>query len=143
MDEAVDTSYVKYRDAIDDHPSNLVKPEEGQLYVGWTAPGEWFNITVDVVRSGRYSIDLLYTSHQGGSIGITVNGEDATGAVNIVSTFNTADPIEWRQWHHWNIMKDIATVDLIVGINVLTIHILTEGNLNLAYFQFNEVEQLK
>jgi hypothetical protein len=35
-------------------------------------------------------------------------------------------------------MKDAVRLKLVAGKNVLTIHILTEGNMNLAYFQFRE-----
>jgi hypothetical protein len=109
------------------------------LYVGWTQPGEWFHITVNAKHAGSYSADLLYTSNRGGNISIDVNEVDATGPIAIQSTNDAADPIAWRQWHHWNIMKDIAQVKLTAGKNVLTVHILTEGNMNLAYFQFRKV----
>ena len=61
MNEAVGTSYTKFHDAIDLNPFNLVQPPEGQLYVGWTGPGEWFKMTVEVERAGAYSVTLLYT----------------------------------------------------------------------------------
>ena len=136
MHEAVDTSYTKFHDAIDNNPYNKGVPEENQLYVGWTQPGEWFNITVNAARAGSYSADLLYTSNRGGTISIDVDGVDATGPIAIQSTNDAAEPIAWRQWHHWNVMKSAARVKLAKGKNVLTIHILTEGNMNLAYFQF-------
>jgi hypothetical protein len=136
MHEAVDTSYTKFHDAIDNNPYDKVIPEPNQLYVGWTQPGEWFNITVDLARTGVYDADLLYTSNRGGAISIDVNGRDATGPVAIQSTFDAHDPIAWRQWHHWNVMKNLAHIRLKQGTNVLTIHILTEGNMNLAYFDF-------
>jgi hypothetical protein len=135
MHEAVDTSYTKFHDAIDNNPFNKVVPEENQLYVGWTQPGEWFNITVNVAHAASYSADLLYTSNRGGTISIDVNGVDATGPIAIQSTKDAADPVAWRQWHHWNVMKDLARVKLAAGKNVLTVRILTEGNMNLAYFQ--------
>jgi hypothetical protein len=138
MHEAVDISYTKFHDAIDNNPYNIVVPEENQLYVGWTQPGEWFNITVDVAHSGSYSADLLYTSNRGGTISIDVNGERIGEPLAIASTFNAADPIAWRQWHHWNVMKSLTRLKLAKGKNVLTVHILTEGNMNLAYFQFKE-----
>jgi len=139
MHEAVDTSYTKFHDAIDNNPYDKVTPEENQLYVGWTQPGEWFNITVQVAEAGTYSADLLFTSNRGGTISIDVNGEPATGPLAITSTFDAADPIAWRQWHHWNAMKGLARIKLASGKNVLTVHILTEGNMNLAYFQFKKV----
>ncbi len=136
MHEAVDTSYTKFHDAIDNNPYNVVVPEENQLYVGWTTPGEWFNITVDAPHAGTYSADLLYTSNRGGTISVDVNGRDATGPLAVISTNNSSEPIAWRQWHHWNVMKDAVRVKLERGRNVLTVHILTEGNMNLAYLQF-------
>src|SRR5450631_177386 len=50
MDEGVDTSYTKFHPPfdpqIDDNPYDVVQPPANLLYVGWTVPGEWFNITV-------------------------------------------------------------------------------------------------
>ena len=55
--EGVDTSYTKFNrkpDPIDDNPFNKVVSPADLLYVGWTEPGEWFNITVDVTHAGTY-----------------------------------------------------------------------------------------
>jgi hypothetical protein len=68
-----------------------------------------------------------------------VNGVAATVPIPIVSTEVPADPIAWRQWHHWNVMKDAVKLKLQPGKNVLTIRILTEGNMNLAYLDFKEI----
>jgi hypothetical protein len=136
MDEGVDISYTKFHDQIDNSAYDLVVPPENQLYVGWTEPGEWFNITVQVAHAGAYSADLLYTSNRGGTISLDVNGKDATGPLTIPSTFNASDPIPWRQWHHWNLAPSIIPVRLPAGKSVLTLRILTEGNMNLAYFDF-------
>jgi hypothetical protein len=138
MHEAVDISYTKYHDHIDDNPFEKVHPPEGMLYVGWTEPGEWFSLTVEVAHAGVYTGDLLYTSNRGGTISLNVNGKDATGPVTIISTFNKADPIAWRQWHHWDIAPGIVRLQLPKGKSVLTVHILTQGNMNLAYFDFRE-----
>src|ERR1700759_2381718 len=74
--EAVDTSYTKYHDQIDDNPFEEVHPPKDLFYVGWTEPGEWFNVTVDAARAGVYTGDLLYTSNRGGTISVDVNGKD-------------------------------------------------------------------
>ena len=138
MKEGVDISYTKFGldPKIDDNPYDKVTPPAGLLYAGWTEPGEWFKITVDVAKAGKYSADLLFTSNRGGSISLDVNGHDATGPVTIPTTYNDADPIAWRQWHHWNILRNAVTLDLPAGRNVLTVHIVTAGNMNLAYFDF-------
>jgi hypothetical protein len=136
MREGVDISYTKLKrqTQIDDSPYNLVKPPPDQLYVGWTEPGEWFNLTVDVKRAGRYSVDLLYTSNRGGTISLDCNGKPLTPPINIISTKNDRDPVAWRQWHHWNLLREAAEVDLPKGTSVVTVHIHTQGNMNLAFF---------
>ena len=138
ISEGVDTSYTKFHDSIDNNPFNVVVPPANQLYVGWTEPGEWFNLTVVAAHAGLYTADLLYTSNRGGSISLDVNGKDATGPILIPTTANAAEPVAWRQWHHWNLFHRATKVRLPAGKSVLTVHILTQGNMNLAYFDFKE-----
>jgi hypothetical protein len=138
-DESVDISYTKFPDhgdMIDNNPYERVTPPKGLLYVGWTEPGEWFNITVEAAHAGLYTADLLYTSNRGGTISIDLNGKPATGPLTIESTFNPAETIAWRQWHHWNIAPALVKLRLPAGKSVLTVHILTEGNMNLATLEF-------
>jgi hypothetical protein len=141
MNEGVDTSYTKFHSdiLIDNNPYDLVQPPPDQLYVGWTEPGEWFNLTVHVAHAGLYTPDILYTSNRGGSISIDVNGTPAGASINIPSTANAADPVAWRQWHHWNLLPHATTLQLPAGKNVLTIHIVAGGQMNLATFDFTEV----
>ena len=141
MDEGVDTSYTKFGldPKIDDNPYDKVTPPAGLLYVGWTEPGEWFNITVEAAETGDYTADLLYTSNRGGTISLDVNGVAATGPLTIVSTYDAADPVAWRQWHHWNVAKDLARVHLERGRNVLTVHTVAEGQMNYATLEFKKV----
>ncbi len=136
MKEGVDISYTKFRDGIDNNPYDLVQPPTNQLYVGWTSPGEWFNMTVAVEHAGVYAINLLYTSNRGGTISLDRNGKPLVSSINVISTKNDKDPIAWRQWHHWNLMTNVAEVELPEGVCVLTLHIVTEGNMNLAYLDF-------
>jgi hypothetical protein len=136
INEGVDTSYVKFHDDTDNNPFDLVQPPDKMLYVGWTEPGEWFNLTVDVAEAGVYTVDLLYTSHQGGTIALDLNGNKLSDPLPIPSTFNAAEPVAWRQWHHWNLTKGIARVTLPKGRSVLAVRILTEGNMNLGYLEF-------
>ena len=142
MNEGVDTSYTKFGQdpKIDDNPFDKVVPPANLLYVGWTVPGEWFNVTVQVAQAGEYTADLLYTSNRGGTISLDVNGEPAAGPLAIASTFDAADPVAWRQWHHWNIAPGIAKLRLPAGKAVITVHILTEGQMNLATFDFRKAQ---
>jgi hypothetical protein len=136
MKEGVDISYTKFHDDIDNNPYNVVQPPEGLLYVGWTAPGEWFNLTVDVAEAGTYRVDLLYTSNRGGSIALDVNGKASGEPIAITTTNDPKDPIAWRQWHHWNVMKNLTEVNLPRGISVITVRIVSEGTMNLGVFDF-------
>lgn len=139
--EGVDISYTKIgrEPQVDDNPYNLVAPPKEQLYVGWTEPREWINLTINVREAGRYTVDFLYTSHQGGQIGLELDGKMLTSPLSITSTANAADPLNWRQWYHWNLAKDLAQVELPAGVHVLTVRILTEGQMNLAYFDFRKI----
>jgi hypothetical protein len=141
LHEGVDISYVKFGnvpDRIDDNPWTIVLPAANQLYVGWTEPGEWFNITVDVKKAGTYTADLLYTSNRGGSISIDVNNHPASGALTIPTTYNAADPVAWRQWHHWNLAPNLVKLQLPAGRSLLTIHIVSGGQMNLAWLDFHQ-----
>jgi hypothetical protein len=133
--EAVDTSYTK-PGGIDDSPYNRVQPEMGMLYVGWTEPGEWVNYTVDVKRTGDYSVSLLYTSRMGGAVSLSVDGRDATGPVSVESTFDAKDDVAWRQWHHWNRAEGIASVRFHKGLHVLTLNTVENGQMNYACLEF-------
>ena len=138
MNEGVDTSYTKFGldPKIDDNPYDKVTPPAGLLYVGWTEPGEWFNVTVAVAETGDYTADLLYTSNRGGTISLDVNGVAATGSLTIVSTYDAADLVAWRQWHHWNLAKDLVKVRLDKGRNVITVRTVAQGQMNFATLEF-------
>jgi hypothetical protein len=141
MNEGVDTSYTKFHDEIDNNPYNLVLPPENLLYFGWVEPGEWFNLTVRVERSGVYTADLLYTSSGGGDIAFDVNGKQVSGPFTITSTYNASDPIAWRQMHHWALAKGFVHMRLRRGVQVLTLRVLTKGHMNFAYLDFKPEAQ--
>jgi hypothetical protein len=132
--EGVDISYTK--DAADFWEGEAVQPPKNMLYVGWTDPGEWVNYTVDVAEDGDYSVDILYTSNRGGELSLDVNGKPLDKTITIASTNDPKDTTNWRQWHHWNIDKDAATVKLSKGRNLLTLHVVEKGNMNLGILEF-------
>jgi hypothetical protein len=88
--EGVDTSYTKFNrkpDPVDDNPFDKIVPPADLPYVGWTEPGEWFNVSVDVRHAGTYAADFLYTSNRGGTISVDVNGKSQVE--NLESSRNT------------------------------------------------------
>jgi len=139
--ESVDISYTKIDEReIDNNPFNLVQPEKDQLYVGWTEPGEWMNYTVQVQKSGVYKLGVMYTSNRGGKISLAINNKDVTGPIDIASTFAAADSLNWRQWHHWNYLDNIAEIDLKKGMHILTLTTFVEGNMNYDFLEFTLIK---
>ena len=132
--EAVDTSYTK--SCCDTNPYDIVVPELDQLYVGWTEAGEWLNLTVEVEKTGDYSVNLMYTCNGPGVISLAINRQDATGPLALVNTNNRQEPIAWRQWHHWNKMIGLAKLHLAAGRQLLTLHVVANGNMNFDYLEF-------
>src|SRR6201998_2148813 len=139
--EGVDTSYTKFDrkpERIDDNRFDKIVPPRDLPYVGWTEPGEWFNITVDVTHAGAYVADFLYTSNHGGTISIDVSGKDEHVPLQVPTTYDAADSVAWRRGAHWNLAPKFFKTRLNKGRNALTIHILTGGAMNLAYFEFKQ-----
>jgi hypothetical protein len=136
--EGVDISYTKNNE-MDNTPYNFVQPEMELLYIGWTEPGEWVKYTVNVTESGIYNVSILYTSNQGGKISLSLNDTDTVGPLNIPSTYNAADPVDFRQWHHWNLAGNITQLKLEKGIQVLKLTTEETGQMNYAYLDFKIV----
>src|SRR5947209_1730204 len=68
--EGMDISYTK--DFADFNHTNFVAPLTNQLYIGWTADGEWCNYTVDVKKAGTYQVVALY-GNAANSIRFSIN----------------------------------------------------------------------
>ena len=124
-DEGVDISYTKQ--GID---ATLEGQQEkvGELYLGWTAPGEWVQYTVDVQQTGTYRVRAhLSSNNANAEISLAVDGVDLTGPIVIVTT---------GHWHKWRIDERLAEVKLERGLHVLRLNILKEGNMNIDYLEF-------
>jgi len=115
-----------------------VEPAMEQLYVGWTTPGEWINYTVNVEKTGTYVVGLMYTASGDGTIALNLDGEELTAELKVPSTRNDKEPSAWRQWHHWNRLDSLATVQLTKGIHVLTLKTVSNGNMNYDYLEFKQ-----
>lgn len=138
MDEGVDISYTK-SGGIDNSPYNWVDVEMGQLYVGWTEPGEWINYSVQVKKSGMYQVGLMFTANADGGIALDLNGETLTDELFIPASKNVQDTIAMRHWHHWNRIDSLTTVHLKKGNHILTLKTVTHGNMNYDYLDFKAI----
>jgi hypothetical protein len=140
INEAVDISFTKYHDSIDNSIYSLVQPKIDQLYLGWTEPGEWTSYTVNVLEDGNYKIGVMYTSNRGGAVRFVVDGADSTALLKIPTTFNEKETIKWRNWHHWNYADSIGVIHLKKGKRVLKLEISEQGNFNFDYFSFEKIK---
>ncbi len=141
MNEGVDISYTKFQDpAIDNSAFNLVEPEKDQHYAGWTEPGEWINYTIKVNKTGNYSIGIMYTASGDGGIALDLDGKPLTSELKIPSTRNDKEPVDWRQWHHWNRIDSLTTVKLKKGVHVITLKTVSHGNMNYDYLDFKLIQ---
>jgi hypothetical protein len=57
----------------------------------------------------------------------------------IASTYDSAEPVAWRQWHHWNVARGLGRIHMEKGLNVITVRTLSEGQMNYATLQFNRI----
>jgi hypothetical protein len=123
--EGVDISYTK---------KPFDKNVEGKteqfniLYVGWTHPGEWLNYTVKVKKAGTYTINAHISAHgPDRCLSFDFNGEDKSGKILIRDT---------KGVHRWATYKNLGEVKLEKGLQVMTMHIVDNGDMNIDYVEF-------
>lgn len=124
-DEGVDISYTKTGidktvDGADEKP--------GELYLGWTAPGEWVKYTVAVRETATYTVSAHLSSRtDAAEISLAFDGAPPAGPIALPTT---------GHWHKWRIADRLATMQLDKGLHVLTLSVLKEGNFNIDYLEF-------
>lgn len=124
-DEGVDISYTKKQW---DKTVDGMDETYGELYVGWTAPGEWIKYTVEVKETGTYTVNShLSSNNQNAEISLEMDWVDVTGPIVIPST---------GHWHKWRICNNLAEVRLTKGFHVMTLKFVKEGNMNVDYLEF-------
>jgi hypothetical protein len=124
--EGVDISYTK--DFADFNHTNFVSPATNQLYIGWTADGEWCNYTVNVQKAGVYRIIALY-GNADNPVRFSINHQAAS---------ECKLPLATGSMHKWN-KAQIGTINFReTGLQLLTFH-YGKGN-NFAYFEFVPVD---
>ena len=65
----------------------------GGYNVGWIAPGEWLQYSVNVTSAGSYTFAVrVAASGQGGSFHLEMNGANVTGSITIPDTGG------WQSW---------------------------------------------
>jgi hypothetical protein len=123
--EGVDLSYTK--SAFDKGQDGAILPID-EFYQGWTAPGEFVNLTVEVKEAGTYIINLKASANNpGAAVSVSVMGGGTTGPVGLEPT---------GYYHTWTMYNHIGELTLAKGINVLTFKIEKEGQMNIMWLEF-------
>jgi len=125
--EGVDISYAK--DFADFNHTNFVAPATNQLYIGWTADGEWCNYTVNVKQAGTYKVIALY-GNAANVVKFSVNQQPAS---------ECKLPLATGSMHIWN-KAEIGTIRFAEPGRQLLSFYYNKGN-NFAYFDFEPQEK--
>jgi hypothetical protein len=98
-----------------------IEPATDGLYdVGWTAPSEWLNYTVNVASAGSYLLEARVASNgQGGTFHVEFAGADKTGALTFPNTGG---------WQNWTTVSQ--TVSLAAGRQMMKLSFDTSGASN-------------
>jgi endoglucanase Acf2 len=102
-------------------------------YVGWISPNEWLEYTIDVEKSGLYTLDLRYASGNaqgGGPFYFSLDEEPIGGTVRVNTTSG------WEKWA----VKSLSNIPLKKGIHTLRMDFDGgEFNLGKLTFSYNNV----
>jgi hypothetical protein len=95
----------------------------GTPTVGWIAPGEWLNYTVDVAAPGVYELEARVASlGQGGVFHVNFADSNTTGSLRIPDTGG---------WSNWTSVRTLVTLD--AGVQIMKVlfdsQAATVGNL--------------
>lgn len=134
QNEGVDISYTKPNL---DKDMNGAPEKTGELYLGWTAPGEWVKYSVDVKAAGMYRIKAHISSKtEAAEISLLLQTPDGSNA----STGTIVLPTTGH-WHTWRMVDNLGTIRLAKGPQVMTLSVLKAGEFNIDYFEFGPVAE--
>jgi hypothetical protein len=111
------------------------------VYIGAVRPGDWVNITVNVMTAGTYLVSSTWASGNG-----PPGGEGGNGDVELQVSVNGTMMLDWKDvfpnynttadFHHWKPYPNMGTVTLAEGMQVLKL-LSVDPHLNLDYIQFD------
>jgi hypothetical protein len=111
------------------------------VYIGAVRPGDWVNITVNVLTAGTYQVSSTWASGNG-PLGL----EGGNGDVELQVSVNGTMMLDWKDvfpnynttanFHHWKPYPNMGTVTLEAGMQVIKL-LSVDPHLNLDYIQFD------
>jgi hypothetical protein len=111
------------------------------IYIAAVRPGDWVNLTVNVMTAGTYQVGSTWASGNG-----PPGGEGGNGAVELQLSVNGTMMLDWKDvfpnyattadFHHWKPYPNMGTVTLAAGLQVIKL-LSVDPHLNLDYLQFD------
>ncbi len=111
------------------------------IYIAAVRPGDWVNLTVNVMTAGTYQVGSTWASGNG-----PPGGEGGNGAVELQLSVNGTMMLDWKDvfpnytttadFHHWKPYPNMGTVTLAAGPQVIKL-LSVDPHLNLDYLQFD------
>jgi len=111
------------------------------VYIGAVRPGDWVNITVNVMTAGTYQVSSTWASGNGNP-----GGEGGNGDVELQVSVNGTMMLDWKDvfpnynttadFHHWKPYPNMGTVTLQEGPQVIKL-LSVDPHLNLDYVEFD------
>ncbi len=130
--KAWNSGWTDRNDGVDIEKNNDVLNSNG-FDVGWTAPGEWMNYTVEVDSTAGYDMVIRYAGLNAVTkMRFFIDNVDITSGVSIKTT---------GSWTTWDSLT-VADVVLSKGTHVLKVQTVSSG-CNLSYYSFENPKSTK
>jgi MYXO-CTERM domain-containing protein len=110
------------------------------VYIGAVRPGDWVNITVNVMTAGTFVVSSTWASGNGNP-----GKEGGDGAMELQVSVNGTMMLDWKDtfpnynttanFHNWKTYSNMGTVTLQAGLQVIKL-LSVDPHLNLDYVQF-------
>ena len=99
-------------------------PQSNGYDIGWTAPGEWLNYTVNVLQEGKYTVNIKYAVPGTGSMTLKLNN------IPVVSYFVLPNTGAWTNYQSIK----LGEIEMNQGTNVIQVYIY--GGFNYSFLDF-------
>jgi hypothetical protein len=100
----------------------------GGFDVGWVAPGEWLNYSINVSAAGTYTVNFRVASAgQGGTFHLEINGANITGSLTVPNTGG---------WQNWQTVSQ--TISLAAGAQMARLVMDSNGSVAVGNFDWFE-----
>jgi len=122
-DGAYNEGWAGRNDAVDIEACS--DPESNGYDIGWTAPGEWLNYTVNVLQEGKYRVKMKYSV-----LGAAGNMTFKLNNTPVISNFTLPNTGSWATYK----LIELGEIEMKKGTNVIQVYV--NGGFNYSFLDF-------